>query len=349
VTIAWQAHTRGIEVAEANSAAEFIEALRPSNRHWWDGDRDEASSWVFRGHAQAEWPLLPTAWRPNKVIASAAREAARRFDVVKPSQTLSWFPSNFITAPGDFEQLELTKPLTIATTAEYIPIWDFARRCDELGMNVPLAGTAPDPIQHPNWLPTPEYPLSGDELLRFTDFPEALALAQHHGIPTRLLDWTRNPMAAAFFAVEPLRKPEPKARLVVWALHKRHAGEVHVEGVKFPYGNDTVGVNPAIMVFRPPTRNNPFLAAQAGLFTTITGSGIYYMKKGGKRPSLEGFVAEAKPASTVLRQISLSHEHAADLIEILRKENVSRSALMPTTDNVARDVLTMWEQQQDLG
>ncbi len=57
----------------------------------------------------------------------------------------------------------------------------------------------------------------------YNDGYDVYALAQHYGLPTRLLDWTTSPLTALYFALE---KDEEQEKRVLWAINPFRLNEI---------------------------------------------------------------------------------------------------------------------------
>lgn len=84
-----------------------------------------------------------------------------------------------------------------------------------------------------------------------------LAVAQHHGLPTRLLDWTSNPLVACFFSVSGA-PVETDAIVYAHSLDDREI--ISTSDSCDPFSIQSVG-------FLLPTALAPRIASQRGLFS----------------------------------------------------------------------------------
>jgi hypothetical protein len=102
------------------------------------------------------------------------------------------------------------------------------------------------------------------------DTPQWMALMQHHGGPTRLLDFSWSPYVAAFFALE-----SSVSDAAVWAINAPKLG-THAYGPHFPHGDrppspeellTSVGLHgPNAVAIGEPYFKNRRVVSQSGTF-----------------------------------------------------------------------------------
>ncbi len=107
------------------------------------------------------------------------------------------------------------------------------------------------------------------------------AIAQHHGVPTRLLDWSGAPFVSAYFAAEsamlemsrlegpPARKVRGHSRLAVWALLRSDAMTWGADAWTTRMGLSGEDLPATFRFVEAPLDSNDRLKAQAGLFTAV--------------------------------------------------------------------------------
>lgn len=180
---------------------------------------------------------------------------------------------------------------------------------------------------------------------------EYIFLMQHYGVPTRLLDWTENPLIAFFFALTSAKKnyttnnySNPAA---VWVVSPKLWNQMVFKHVSYqgvalsisdrllePYEPLTVKTDepPALPAAMFGLHNSPRIVAQRGVFT-IFGSEIQSMD--------EIFQANSFPDQTLIK-IILPDDKIQDLLNKLITTGYTDSMMFPSLDGLAKETKRLY-------
>lgn len=274
----------GPTVIDLDTAEQMMRFFSPFDDRWRDRGRH-----VFRGQPDADFKLTPSICRRDKT---------------------SFAQGSAIKAFSDSTKGQVSFEIRVLT--------EFLKGCDRSGLVLP--GYTEDlmsEIQRERWSLMSAHDLWPQKRIR-----PIMAVAQHNGVPTRLLDWTERSYVACYFAAsmaDLVIDSGPPKRIAVWVLDTKRENSWET-----------------VRIIRTPGGTSPNQAAQSGLFTThlVSDYNVHpYV------PEALEFVDEIYEDNLeALMKITLPITQVPDLLDRCKLLGIEASTLFPGYEGAARGV-----------
>lgn len=167
------------------------------------------------------------------------------------------------------------------------------------------------------------------------EFGAFLALIQHHGFPTPLLDWTLSPYIAAYFAFREVKDQFPESENVkiyifdylVWTETFQQPLDLRNMEIKY------------VSVLRPYAKCNPRIIPQQGVFTVTNVN------------DMEEYIVsrEAESKKSFLYTALLSVKEKPSVLRELNLMGINEMTMFPSIEGICRALKTQFFSAETVG
>lgn len=182
-----------IKEIKINTAEELFRELSITGKY-----KDLIGNFLFRGHEDRDWELIPSIFRENNLKLLFADEEKE-------------------------DKYSLEGYHFLRVIREQGLVYEFYREASERALKIPRVETIEEYKRDEYRLMDKEvHKKVSIEWIDNVNMEEICALAQHYDIPTRLLDWTKDVNVAIYFAIQDIfnktKKIYKTKKIVIWAF-----------------------------------------------------------------------------------------------------------------------------------